>query len=81
MYRENYQAPYDSRFIKVSKDVYIRQIKKKWYSRWKIAATKKDVAITFTKEEVKGFQHYGTFDIEPCGDGKNMWKWDKYKLI
>ena len=73
---------YDTRFIKIDEETYIRQIKPHWYSSWKIVVKKNSKRpIIFKRNEVKSFSKGGYFEYCSIGDGSGAWKWDKYDLM
>jgi hypothetical protein len=73
---------YDTRFIKIDEETYIRQIKPHWYSSWKIVVKKNSKRpIIFKRNEVKYFWHGRCIETCDIGDGSAAWKWDKYDLM
>ena len=82
MIREASIDYYDTRFIKIDENTYIRQIKPHWYSSWKIVVKKNSKRpIIFKRNEVKSFSKSGYFEYCSIGDGSSAWKWDKYDLM
>ena len=79
---ENYNAPHRSRFIKIDNDKYIRQIKKRIFSSWKIVINRKtNCPWIFTQYEVDKYRKSGTFECAYTQDYKNSDKWIDFDLI
>lgn len=82
MVREKEKYYYKTRFIKLDDMSYIRQIKPRRWSSWKLVTNKKNgQLIIFSKYEVSNFHAYKTFETAYIGDGSLCWKYDDYDLI
>ena len=70
------------KFVEIGYDLYIRQIKKHLFSKWKTCVDKKTKQpLIFTKKELDSYWAGKATECINLGIDGNQDKWTKYDLI
>lgn len=73
---------YKSKFMKIDSEHYIRQIKKHWFSDWKIAANPATNEIyLYSENDINLFWKGKAIEIISFSTDDDLLKWTNYILI
>ena len=73
---------YDTKFVQTDDGMYVRRIKKHFWSKWKLVVYKgSNKPILFFKKEVDNYWRDCEVEMIPIDAVSNLDKWKKYDLI
>ena len=73
---------YDTKFVETDDGMYVRMIKKHFWSKWKLVVYKgSNKPILFFKKEVDNYWRGSGVEMCPIDTDGNLDKWVKYDLM
>ena len=73
---------YDAKFVKTDDGMYVRMIKKHFWSKWELVVYKgSNKPILFSEKEVDNYWRGRAVEMGPIDADSNLDKWNKYDLI